>query len=225
MDQRDLEKEQLLGDIIRAGGDPLSYLNDTDYQEGEDDGSGDPTMEEEGDHDGSGDRMAEEGDHDHGSGDRTEEGASTVSKSDEVRRRGPKKRLRPDERFTITEVAKDGQPIAPKRTKDAFVHQCGVVVRDYVSINTQQWNKNNKDPEVSYVHDRLKDDLWTELMTNFSLPREEDPNNPVIERKVKAFALKKMAELFRNWKKELNTKFVEKEETPKFVGRYEKIRD
>ena len=35
-------------------------------------------------------------------------------------------------------------------------------------------------------------------MTNFSLPPEEDPNNPVIERKVKALALKKMAELFKN---------------------------
>ena len=35
-------------------------------------------------------------------------------------------------------------------------------------------------------------------MTNFSLPPEEDPNNPVIEPKVKAFALKKMADLFRN---------------------------
>src|SRR5215216_2524800 len=66
---RDLEKEELLGDIIRDGGDPLSLLNDTNGKEGEDDGSGDPTMEEEGDHDGSGDRMAEEGDHDHGSGD------------------------------------------------------------------------------------------------------------------------------------------------------------
>ena len=59
MDHRDLEKEQLLGDIILAGGDPLSYLNDTDCQEGEDDGSSDPTMEEEGDHDGSGDRTEE----------------------------------------------------------------------------------------------------------------------------------------------------------------------
>ena len=70
MDHRDLEKEQLLGDIIWAIGDPLSYLNDTDGQEGEDDGSGDPTMEEEGDHD--------------GSGDRTKEGALTVAKSGEV---------------------------------------------------------------------------------------------------------------------------------------------
>jgi hypothetical protein len=82
MDQRDLEQEQLLGDIILAGADPLSFLNDTDGQEGEDDGSGNPTMEEEGDHDGSSDRMAEEGDHDDGSGDQTEEGA--VAKSGEV---------------------------------------------------------------------------------------------------------------------------------------------
>ena len=40
---RDLEKEELLGDIIRDGGDiTLSFLNDTDGQEREDDGSGDP---------------------------------------------------------------------------------------------------------------------------------------------------------------------------------------
>jgi hypothetical protein len=84
MNQRDLEQEELLGDIIRDGRDVLSFLNDTDGLEGEDDGSGDRTMEEEGhDHDGSGDRMPEEeGDHDDGSGDRTEEGA--VAKSGEV---------------------------------------------------------------------------------------------------------------------------------------------
>ena len=33
-----------------------------------------------------------------------------------------------------------------------------------------------------------------------------------------------MADLFRRWKNELKT-FVDKEETPEFVGRYEKIRD
>ena len=37
---RDLEKEELLGDIIRDGGDiTLSFLDDTDGQEGEDVGS------------------------------------------------------------------------------------------------------------------------------------------------------------------------------------------
>ena len=62
-------------------------------------------------------------------------------------------------------------------------------------------------------------------MTNFSLPLEEDLNNIVIEPKVKKFALMKMADLFRNWRKELNTKFVDKGKTPEFIGRYEKIRD
>ena len=80
---RDLEKEELLGDIIRNEGDiTLSFLNDIDGQEGDHNGSGD-RVEEEGDHDGSGDRTEEQGDHD-GSGDRTEEGALTIAKSSEV---------------------------------------------------------------------------------------------------------------------------------------------
>ena len=72
-----MEAEQVLGDIIAAGADVLSYLNDTDGLEGEGEaGSGDRTMEEEGhDHDGSGDRMpVEEGDRDDSSGHRTESG-------------------------------------------------------------------------------------------------------------------------------------------------------
>ena len=75
---RDEEAEEVLGDIILAGGDVLSYLNDNDGLEGqgEEAGYGDRTMEEEGhDYDGSGDRMpVQEGDRDDGSGDRTESG-------------------------------------------------------------------------------------------------------------------------------------------------------
>ena len=77
MEHRDLEAEQMLGDIIAAEGDVLSYLNDTDGLEGEGEaGYGDRTMEEEGDdYDGSGDRISvEEGHRDDGSGDRTESG-------------------------------------------------------------------------------------------------------------------------------------------------------
>ena len=36
-------------------------------------------------------------------------------------------------------------------------------------------------------------------MINFSLPPEEDPNNPVIHGKIKAFSLKKIAELLKKW--------------------------
>ena len=93
----------------------------------------------------------------------------------------------------IKEIADDGQPIEPKRTKDAFVAQCGAIVKDIIPINIHQWNKPAKDdPEVSYVQDRQKDDLWTSLMANVSLPPEEDPNKPVIEPLVKSYVVKKM---------------------------------
>ena len=54
---RDEEAEQVLGDIITAGGDVMSYLNDIDGLEGEGEASyGYRTMVEEGhDYDGSGD--------------------------------------------------------------------------------------------------------------------------------------------------------------------------
>ena len=75
---QDEAAEEVLGDIILAGGDVLSYLNDNDGLEGqgEEAGYGDRTMEEERhDYDGSGDRMpVQEGDRDDGSGDRIESG-------------------------------------------------------------------------------------------------------------------------------------------------------
>ena len=133
--------------------------------------------------------------------------------------------MRSDERFEITAIARDGQPIEPIRTKSAFVAQCGVLVRDKIPISIHQWYKpKEEDPQVSYVNDMQKDDLWTELKANFTLPPEEDPEKPVIEQLIKSHALKKMADLFRRWKNELKT-FVDKEETPEFIGRYEKIRD
>ena len=111
-----------------------------------------------------------------------------------------------DERFEITAIARDGEPIEPIRTKNAFVSQCGVVVRDKIPISIHQWYKPKKeDPEVSYVNDMQKDDLWTELKANFTLPPEEDPEKPVKEQLIKSFALKKMADLFRRWKNELKT--------------------
>ena len=130
-----------------------------------------------------------------------------------------------DEKFEIIAITPDGQPIEPLRTKSAFVAQCRVLVRDKIPISIQQWLKPaTEDPEVSYVNDMQKNVLWTELKSNFTLPPEDDPEKPVKKQLIKSFALKRMAELFRRWKKELN-KFVENNETPEFKGRYEKIRD
>ena len=63
-------------------------------------------------------------------------------------------------------------------------------------------------------------------MVNFTLPApevdsdEEDPDEAekiarkIMEQKVKDWALKKMAELFKKWKKRLNKRFVKKNKTP-----------
>jgi hypothetical protein len=126
--------------------------------------------------------------------------------------------LHQDEKFTITLIADDGQPIEPKKAKDAFFTQCGAIVRDMLSISIQQWNQPKKeDPQVSYVTDRQKEDLWKALKANFTLP-VEDLSNLVIEPLVRSCALKKMADLFRRWKNELKAKFVDKNKTPEFIG-------
>ena len=134
--------------------------------------------------------------------------------------------MRQDEKFTITLIADDGQPIEPKKTKDAFSAQCGAIVRDSIPISIHQWNQPKKEgPQVSYVTDRQKEDLWKALKANFTLPPEDNPSNPVIEPLVRSCALKKMADLFRRWKNELKAKFVDQNKTPEFTGRYEGIRD
>ena len=134
--------------------------------------------------------------------------------------------MRSDERLEITAIVRDGQPVEPLRTKDAFAAQCGVLVRDKIPISKELWNQpKDEEIQVSFVEDRQKDDLWTALKANFTLPPEEDPDKPVIEPLVKACALKKMAHLFRRWKNELKSTYVDKGKTPEFTGRFEKIRD
>ena len=88
--------------------------------------------------------------------------------------------MRTDERYTIIEIDRAGQPIEPLRTKQKFNAQCGVLVRDMIPISIEQWLKpKDKDSQVSYVSDRQKADLWTALQENFTFPPEEDPENPV----------------------------------------------
>ena len=141
-------------------------------------------------------------------------------------RRGPKRKLRADERYTIIEIDRAGQPIEPLRTKQKFNAQCGVLVRDMIPISIEQWLKpKDKDSQVSYVSDRQKADLWTALQENFTFPPEEDPENPVKKPMIKAYALKKMAELLRRWKNELKSSFDDQDKTPEFIGRFEKIND
>jgi hypothetical protein len=117
--------------------------------------------------------------------------------------------LSASQRFIIEQVDVDGKPFVPDKAAKTFISQCGVIVRDNLSINTIEWHKP-KTEGATYVDDRLKESLWEKLMANFTLPAEEDPENKVIEQKVKKWALSKMADLFKNWKKNLNLDYVQK---------------
>ena len=99
---------------------------------------------------------------------------------------------------------------------------CEVVVRDHIPITVREWNKP-KAEGVPYIGTAAKENLWRKLMVNFTLPApeldpdEEEPNEEVmkrrkeaLEQKVKAWALKKMADLFRAWKKRLNQELSRK---------------
>ena len=105
-----------------------------------------------------------------------------------------------------------------------------MLARDYIPITVQEWNKPSvARAGVRYVSDRAKEDLWNKLMANFNLPSDyeekdeegnPDPEGKANLLKVKKFALKKMAEAFRNFKKNLWSKYLEKDKkvTPEFKG-------
>jgi hypothetical protein len=70
-------------------------------------------------------------------------------------------------------------------------------------------------------------------MANFILPLEyskmDDDGNEILggherRRRVKQYALKKIAEAFQGFKKMLYAKYIAKEKTPIFEGAYKKLR-
>ena len=67
--------------------------------------------------------------------------------------------------------------------------------------------------------------LWKTLLTNFTLPPEVDLDDKVIERKVKAWNLKKMATQFSNYKKRLHKDYILRKKTLDFTGANEKLKD
>jgi hypothetical protein len=133
-------------------------------------------------------------------------------------------------RYRIEVVGVDGEPQAPDNVAKKFVKQCGVLVRDYIPITVQEWNRPSSSG-VPYVGDAAKDKLFDRLMINFLLPRldvnpdEEQRAKEELLQRVKKFALIKMAEAFKTWKKKLYLNFVKLDKTPDFnQGGYAKLR-
>ena len=112
-----------------------------------------------------------------------------------------------------------GEPKLPKNAADTFKKQCGVLVRDHVPISVREWNKRKGAADSDYVAERYKDNLWNDIMSHFNLPEceNEDAANK-LRAKVKQWTLKKMAELFRSWKKKLWKKYRKTKKVPVFEG-------
>jgi len=56
-----------------------------------------------------------------------------IKSADQKMKRGPTKKL--EGRFIITEVAPDGEPIAPEAAAKKYIRQCGCLVRDHIPIS------------------------------------------------------------------------------------------
>jgi hypothetical protein len=75
-------------------------------------------------------------------------------------------------RYRIEVVSVDGEPQAPDDVAKKIVKQCGVLVRDYIPITVQEWNRPSSGG-VPFVGNIDKDKLFDRLMISFLLPRPD----------------------------------------------------
>jgi hypothetical protein len=107
----------------------------------------------------------------------------------------------------------------PKKVAVVFKKQCRVLVRDHVLISVREWHKRKGADDSEYVAERYTESLWNDLMAHFNMPECEDPTAVAkLRAKVKQWTLKKMAELFRVWKKTLWKNYLKKNKVPVFEG-------
>src|SRR6185312_2380076 len=113
-------------------------------------------------------------------------------------KRGPTKKL--EGRFIITEVAPDGEPIAPAEAAKKYIRQCGCLVRDHIPISFRLWKAYNPSEQRDAVPEREKKWLWQELKKSFTVPAES----------AKRWTLSKMAEQLQTFKKNLTRSYIKK---------------
>jgi hypothetical protein len=63
-------------------------------------------------------------------------------------------------------VGVDGEPQAPDDVAKKFVKQCGVLLRDYILITVQEWNRPSSGG-LPYVSDAAKHKLFDRLKGSY----------------------------------------------------------
>lgn len=124
----------------------------------------------------------------------------TTSSEKSKRKRGQHGRHQlPTKVFAIHEVGKKGEPLEPVSVISKFSNACGVLVRERVDFNIDEWKK---------VDVLLKNSLWEEIKRRFTYPlgTNEELN--------RSYALSTCAKALRQFRWKLNQKYVKKGEMP-----------
>ena len=122
-----------------------------------------------------------------------------------------------DGRYILTEFdTASGEVKGPNAHK--FVHHCGYLVRDRIPISIREWKKKPSASDVSYVSDVDKNILWKAVTDHFMIRADAYPDvsREELEETVKECTMRKMAQLFQNWKKHLYNTYVKTNTRPNF---------
>jgi hypothetical protein len=124
----------------------------------------------------------------------------TTALSKTKKRRGERgKNMLLKEVSVLTRMSETGEPLSPEDSCSKYSNQCGEVVRDIVEITWKDWKK---------VPESRNNSCWMSLQSKFEYPEGTDDD------KAKDYALNTMGKLWRNWKTNLNKKYVQKGLTP-----------
>ena len=81
--------------------------------------------------------------------------------------------MKEHEKYRIEKIAADDAPELPAGVRQKYVKQCGVLVRDHILIIVREWHKPKAGPEVLYVGDKVKENLFGKMLANFTLSAPE----------------------------------------------------
>jgi len=65
-----------------------------------------------------------------------------------------------------------GQPLG--QHAKTYVGHCGYLVRDRIPISAQEWKKKPSAPHISFVSDRDKANMWTNIGHHFTFDTNDD---------------------------------------------------
>jgi hypothetical protein len=66
-------------------------------------------------------------------------------------------------------------------------------VRDRIAISAREWKMKPSAPHISFVSNRDKADMWTDIRHHFTF----DTNGDELKERIREWTIKKMATLFQ----------------------------